>query len=169
MVLILELNERNLKSLQHSGLCQDQYAVCPWRIRRIQHLMTIWTRMKTNTAYYPQQYAVSRFNEYPSSHYTQYAVCIYPIRRIQDLTKILEGIKIPNVVPTPSQHQYGVLTKSIRRIDLPDRQLYKLIHQTISRRAQPQFRNPNSKKSIFKALEEQRRYSNALNSMGNNL
>ena len=63
-----------------------------------------WTRMKTHTAYYSQQYAVSRFNEYPSSHYTQYAVCIYPIRRIQDLTKVLEGMKISNVVPTLS-HQ----------------------------------------------------------------
>ena len=65
--------------------------------------------------------------------------------------------------------QYAVLPRPIRRIDLPDRQLYKLIHQTISKRAQPQFRNPNSKMSIFEALEEQRRYSNALNSMGNDL
>ena len=82
---------------------------------------------------------------------------------------ILEGLKISNVVPTPSQ-------LPIRRIDLTDtayrphdQQLYKLITRTTRRRAEPQFRNPNSKKSIFEALEEQRRYSNALNPMGNDL
>ena len=83
--------------------------------------------------------------------------------------KILEGFKISNVVPTPSQ-------TPIRRIHLgntvyrpPEQQVYKLITRSIFKRAQPQFRNPNSKKSIFEALEEQRRYSNALNSMGNDL
>ena len=81
--------------------------------------------------------------------------------------KILEGLKISNVVPTPSQ-------TPIRRIDLtntayrpPRQQVYKLITRSTFKRAQPQFRNPNSKKSIFEALEEQRRYSNALNPMGN--
>ena len=71
--------------------------------------------------------------------------------------------------PTPSQ-------TPIRRIDLgntayrpTEHQLYKLITRSIFKRAQPQFRNPNSKKSIFKALEEQRRYNNVLNSMENDL
>ena len=42
---------------------------------------------KTNTAYDPQQYAVSRLNVHSSRSYTQYAVYIYPIRRIQDLNE----------------------------------------------------------------------------------
>ena len=98
---------------------------------------------------------------------TPYEDSQYAVSKI--LTYILEGFKISNVVPTPSQ-------TPICRIDLtnmayrpPEQQLYKLITRSIFKRAQPQFRNPNSKKLIFEALEEQRRYTNTLNSMGNDL
>ena len=84
-------------------------------------------------------------------------------------TNILEGLKISNVVPTPSQ-------LPISRIDLTNtayrpyrQQVYKLIIRSIFRRAEPQLQNPNSKKSIFEALEDQRRYSNMLNPIGNDL
>ena len=98
---------------------------------------------------------------------TPYLDSLYTVLMIW--TNILEGLKISNVVPTPSQ-------TPICRIDLYNtayrpyrQQLYKLITISIFKRAQPQFRNPNSKKLIFEALEEQRRYSKALNSMGNDL
>ena len=98
---------------------------------------------------------------------TSYQDPLYAVLMIW--TNILEVLKISNVVPTPSQ-------LPIRRIDLTNtayrpcnQQVYKLNTRSIFRRAEPQFRNPNSKKSIFEVLEEQRRYSNALNPMGNDL
>jgi len=84
----------------------------------------------------------------------QYVVSSQAIRRIDDIKNILEVLKISNVVPTPSQ-------LPIRRIDLTnmayrpyDQQVYKLITRSIFKGAEPQFRNANSKKLIFEALEE---------------
>ena len=48
---------------------------------------------KTNTAYDPLLYAVSRLNVYSSRSNTQYTVSIYPIRRIQDLNEYSGRIK----------------------------------------------------------------------------
>ena len=117
-VLILELKRWYMMNLQHSGLCQDQYAVCPWRIRRIQHLKTISTRLQTNTAYYPQQYAVSRFKFSLLRYYIQYAIWRYPIRRIQDLNVYSRRIQDIKRGPYSKSDintaywlsQYGVLT-----------------------------------------------------------
>ena len=88
----------------HLDTYEDQYGVLPSTIRRI----------KIQRISFKSLYSIRRMH-IPNTPYPR-------------SVKILEGIKISNVVPTPSQHRYGVLTKSIRRIDLPDRQLYKLIH-----------------------------------------
>ena len=58
-VRILELNGLKSMKLQHSGLCQDLYAVYPRRIRRIEHLEGHLDTLKTYTAYDPIIYAVS--------------------------------------------------------------------------------------------------------------
>ena len=125
--------------------------------------------IKSHMAYHPWQYAVSIFKKQPKGKIcnTPYEDSLYAVLMIW--MNIMEGLKISNVVPTASQ-------LPIRRIDLTDtayrphnKQLYKLITRTTRRRAEPQFRNPNSKMSIFEALEEQIRYSNALNLMGNDL